>query len=49
MYSNTFNCALKLANAPLQKLATFYMFNEKQKDYGMEWTKTQSPVVTVTM
>ena len=36
MYRYTFNFKLKLANTPLQKLATFYMFNEKQKDDGMD-------------
>ena len=31
-----FNFTIKLANTPLQKLAIFYMLNEKQKDNEMD-------------
>ena len=36
MYRYTFNFKIYLAKTPLQKLAIFYMFNEKQKDNEMD-------------
>ena len=35
-YKCNFRFPLKLTNTALQKLATFYMFNEKQKHDGMD-------------
>ena len=36
MYGYTFSFTLKLANSLLQKLATFYIWNVKQKDDGVD-------------
>ena len=40
MYRYTFRFTLKLTTTILQNLATFYMWNVKQKDDGMaKWAK----------
>ena len=36
MYRYTFSFTLKLTTTLLQKLATFHMWNTKQKDDGMD-------------
>ena len=46
IYSYTFSFTLKSATTLLQKLATFYICNVKQK--MIEWTNTHSTAVMVT-